>query len=78
MLTEEGYNPIPKNIIQPVNENNIITEVKPTNASETADILSDEDPAKQMGHTTTKMLKTYDTRRKKRQHDRLKSVNNEF
>ena len=30
MLTEEGYNPISKNIIQPVNESNIVTEVKPT------------------------------------------------
>jgi hypothetical protein len=30
MLIEEGYNPISKNIVQPVNESNIVTEVNPT------------------------------------------------
>ena len=45
--------------------------VKHTNAFETADVLSDENTAKQAAYTTTKMLKPYDTRRKKRQHDRL-------
>ena len=67
-----------RHVKKPLNITADLYSLKHTNASETADVLSDEDTAKQMGHTTTKMLKTYDTRRKKRQHDRLKSVGNQF
>lgn len=53
--------------------------LKHTNASETVDLLSDEDAAVQMGHTSTSMVKSvYDIKRKDRQHERLKSVNNQF
>ena len=53
--------------------------LKHTNASETADVLSDQDTAKQMGHTSTKMLtSTYDIKRKGRPHERLRTVNNKF
>lgn len=53
--------------------------LKHSNASETVDLLSDEDAAAQMGHTSTAMLKsTYDVKRHDRQHERLKKLDNRF
>jgi len=53
--------------------------LKHMNATETGEESGDEDAAAQMGHTSTKMFKsTYDTKRKARQHERLKNINNKF
>lgn len=53
--------------------------LKHSNTTETVDILSDQDAAAMNSHTSTAMVVNfYDVGREKRQHERLKKVNNPF
>jgi integrase len=53
--------------------------LKHANTSEVVDLLSDEDAAKLNSHKGTGMVvKIYDTKRKDRQTERLKKINNKF
>lgn len=74
-ITKRWY----KHVKIPLGINADFYSLKHSNASETVDILSEEDAAKMMAHKGTAMVKNiYDVKRIDRQTERLKNISNKF